>query len=111
MTNTVSEVHAQPTPAEPLNAVGQEAEDILSRAEQAIEAIEGGVDNLNSSMVELLLLAKYDLQDDQAKAEVEVAANDLGAEANEMFSALSSHFGELRKWAAAAANVVDEDED
>jgi hypothetical protein len=110
MTNIVSETHAQPTPAEPLNAVAQEAEDILCRAELAIEAIEGGVDNLNSSMAELLLLAKYDLQDDQAKAEVEVAANDLGIEANELFHALSSHFRELRNWvAAAAADAEDED--
>ena len=96
MTTTAFETPAQVTSAEPQNAFARAAEEILDRAQLAIDAIEGGVDDLNSSMVELLLLVKYDLPD-EARAEVEFAADNLGAEVNELFSALSHHFEKLRK--------------
>ena len=64
--------------------------------------IEGGVDDLNSSMVELLLLVKYDLPD-EASGLSEVGIRRLltkfsgAVEVNELFSALSDHFEKLRK--------------
>ena len=109
MTTTASETPAQVTSAEPQNAFTREAEKILDRAQLAIDAIEGGVEDLNGAMVELLLLAKYDLPD-EARAEVEFAADNLGAEANELFGALGHHFEELRKELVAAAEEDGEDE-
>lgn len=111
MTNTVSEAHAQSTSAEPLNTATREAKRILGAARFAIDAIEGWVDDLNTAMTELLLLAN-DLPDDQSRAEVKMAANDLGAKANEMVSDLDCHLEDLHKEViAAAADVEDEDED
>lgn len=109
MTSTATETSAQVTSTEPRNAVEREAEEILDRAQLAIDAIEGGVDDLNSSMVELLILAT-DLPD-EAGAEVQTSGNDLGVEANEMFKTLDHHLEQLRQFVITAAADEDEEED
>ncbi len=107
MTTTASETPAQVTSAEPQNAFTREAEKILDRAQLAIDAIEGGVEDLNGTMVELLGLANLP---DEARAQVEFAADHLGAMTNELLDAIGYRFKELRKELVAAAAEDGDDE-
>ena len=69
MTITAPGTPAQVASDKPQNAFGRKVENILDRAELAIDAIEGGVEDLNGTMVELQGLAEY--LPDEARAEVE----------------------------------------
>src|SRR4051812_45648106 len=80
-----------------------EAKRILNEAREAISAIEVGVDDLVSLMVELLW-PKNNLSED-----VQALVNDLGGEANRLFGDLDKHFERLRR--EIAADDGDEDND
>jgi hypothetical protein len=79
-----------------------EAERILSEAKDALAEIEIKVDEINGLMVELLFSGGL-------SEEAQVLANDLGAEANELFNDLSGRVEALRK--EIADNDDDNDDD
>jgi hypothetical protein len=85
-----------------------EVKRILNEARDAIREIEIGVDELNSLIVELLLLA--DIPDRDERDEVEQPANDVGVEANTLFEELDRRFEMLRKEIAATIGGDDKDD-
>jgi hypothetical protein len=82
-----------------------EVKRILNEARDAIREIEIGVGELNSRIVELLLLA--DIPDRDERDEVEQLANDVGVEVNTLFEELDRRFEMLRKEIAATIGGDD----
>jgi hypothetical protein len=85
-------------------AARDETKRILGEAREAIDAIEVGVDDLNSLMIELLWPPS------NLSEEAQASANDLGGEANRLFGALQKHFEALRR-EIAADDGAEADED
>jgi hypothetical protein len=104
---TITTIETAVQAAEPPNdsARREDLQDILDQARDAVQQIEVGVDEINGVMVDLIILAADLPNSDDVRA----LADNLGAEANELFEALDRHFAELRREVAADAGEEGED--
>lgn len=81
-------------------AVRDDVKHILVQTRDAVRNIEADVDELNANMVKLILALP-------GRDEVAALADDLGAEANKLFTTFDESFERLRREIAAAG--IDDD--